>query len=373
MSAVADIMARLIPEPENVQVPADVLDEAKAAGAQSAAKDIQAKLAQALAPLKCAQDQYGEFVIEAHVGQRLEVLNIDSGAGEDAIRQVLKSATSKMPPKTFLDNTKAQLRIDARNANRQITVFQRVARDGGAHIIDLGDPAGQIVRVENGSWQVTANTGIAFLRGRGYGALPVPIRPSCPSEALKLLCRWALRCGVPQHRALMMIVALVTWLRTGNAYPLLLFYGPPGSGKSVAARFCLLLIDPPISLALPNVGQDISDIAAAAQQRHVVSFDNASKLSGAFQDVLCTCATGGEIMNRRYYKQGESIVLPIHRPVLITAVQPVVSRPDLMSRTIPIEFAQLSARKAESALLEDFLNQRPMLLGALIELLAVDT
>ena len=55
----------------------------------------------------------------------------------------------------------------------------------------------------------------------------------------------------------------------------------------------------------------------------------------------------------------------------MTAVQPVITRPDLLSRAIPIEFSQRETRKAEDEILEEFKAMRPVLLGALCDLLAV--
>jgi hypothetical protein len=54
----------------------------------------------------------------------------------------------------------------------------------------------------------------------------------------------------------------------------------------------------------------------------------------------------------------------------MTAVQPVITRPDLLSRAIPIEFGQRETRKREDEIMSEFMAQRPALLGALCDLLA---
>lgn len=347
---------------------ADVEAEAKAGSDQD--RENNALAAMARLQSEVALDQYGEFNCLAMVGSRREVVNIDSAAGGDYIFGVFSAITGKYPPKSQIDNIRAILRNDARNRSARMTVHQRIAALDGARIIDLGDAAGNCVVIRNGAWDIVPNEAVALIRGRGYGALPIPVQPSDAQQAVFRLAKWLAKLGVPTSRVTLVLVTLVAWLRTGNAYPLLLLYGAAGSGKSMAARLITLLIDPTDSMTMPNISMDTEHIAAAAQHRHLLTFDNVSKLSAAIEDTLCTCATGGEIIDRKLYSNGDIAVLPIHRPVLMTAVQPVITRTDLMSRAIPIEITAPATRLGEDEILSKFLEQRPKLLGALCELLA---
>jgi hypothetical protein len=363
-----------ITDNEKIVLPADIATEVqkqtKHENEQSHADKAKAAQA-ALANLKsgCAINQFGTFVVKAQFGKRIDAVGIESEAGEDYIRQVMQSAVKKMPPKAEIGNIQAEMRIDARRANRRLMMFQRIATHDGTRYIDLGDADGSCIRVGATGWEIAHNTEIAFTRGRGYGQLPMPIQATSARHAFKLVLDWLISLGILKSRAALVTAALVAWLRTGNAYPLLLFYGSPGAGKTVAAKLVMMLIDPTDSMKLPNVQTDSEHIAAAAQHRWVLTFDNESKLSAAEQDLFCTCSTGGEIVTRAMYTNGDIATLPIHRPVLITAVQPVVTRPDLMSRTIPIEFAPREIRKGEDEILDEFMKMRPALLGALCELL----
>lgn len=355
-----------------IPVPLALAEEVEAEAQQAEAQDVGSKTREAVRALmeQVRQDQFGDFLFVAQGSARREVLSLESVAGTDYIVNTIRIASGKFPPKSQIENLKSLFRIEGRQNTARITTHVRIARNDGAQVIDLGDAEGRCVRIENGGWQIEANEQIAFLRGRGYGALPAPIRPRSPQVAFRLLFDWLLSLGIPRSRAALVLVTLVAWLRTGGTYPVLQLYGTPGSGKSTAARLILLLIDPTESAALPNVGADVEHIAAAAQHRHIISFDNVSRLSGAQQDVLCTCATGGEIVVRRLYTNGDTAILPIHRPCLITSVQPVITRGDLMSRAIPVEFQQRAERKSDTRILDEFLEVRPGLLGALCELAA---
>jgi hypothetical protein len=356
-----------------IDLPNDLLSEVEAEAKQGTQQDVSKKLEQSMGVLKAGvlEDQFGEFNISVVIGRRREVINIESGAGKDAIRQVIQTGTGKLPPKAHIENIQALIRMAARADGKKGLVYQRIAYVDGARLIDLGDPEGHCVRVVPGAWELTQDGTAAFLRGRGYGAHPMPVPSRSPRHAFHIIYEWLLALGVRKSKAALVVVALVAWLRTGNTYPILLLYGPPGSGKTVAAKLILMLIDPTESGALPNIGMDTEHIGAAAQHRHILSFDNLSKLSAANQDTLCTCSTGGEIVGRRLYSNGDIAVLPIHRPVLMTAVQPVITRPDLLSRAIPIEFSQRETRKGENEIMAEFMEVRPGLLGALCDLLAV--
>lgn len=358
---------------ERIEVPVDVAREVEAAVNMQQADKVQQTLTQVIATLNCAQDQYGGFVVSAPIGQRIETVNIDSSVGEDAIRAKMKDASGKMPPKSLMDNIKAEIRIGARHAGRQVKTHRRVACSEGTYSIDLGDATGRVVKISNGQWDVVGGGDIAFIRQRGYAALPEPVRPQSSRQGLILLLQLIERLGVPKSRAPLVIVLLVCWLKEGVTYPVLALYGAPGGGKSTAALQLLMLVDPPATGQLPNIAQSVDHIAAAAQARHILTIDNASKFSAELQDILCTCSTGGEILQRELYTNGGVVVLPIHRGVMVTSVSPVITRPDLMSRTIPVEFTPREDRRSVAELMDEFNAHSSELFGALVELVAAST
>lgn len=356
-----------------VALPPGIAREVEAVVTDQQADKAQKSLAQVITTLNCAQDQYGNFVVSALIGQRIETVSIDSGVGEDVIRSVMKDASGKMPPRSLMDSIKAEMRIGARRAGRQVVTHRRVAHSGNTYTIDLGDATGQVVNVSNGQWELVDGGQVAFSRQRGYAALPEPVR--CPSakHGLALLLKFLDRLGVPKSRAPLVIALLVCWLKEGVTYPVLALYGAPGGGKSTAAFQLLMLVDPPSTGKLPTVAQAVDAIAAAAQARQILTIDNASKFSAEIQDVLCTCSTGGEILQRELYTNGGVVALPIHRGVMVTSVSPVITRPDLMSRTIPVEFIPREDRRSVAELMDEFDAHSSELFGALVELVAAST
>ena len=351
---------------------AEVSEEAKDSDAATEQeRKSSGQAARALLLKSGAETQFGAFVLLGNIGGRYAPVHIREEAGTDYIRAVMQAATKKMPPKTEVENLCVDVRNSAREAGRRTTVHQRIARTQEGRVLDLGDKAGNVVIITADGWRLELNTEIAFIRGRSYGALPTPIRAASSRGAFKLLFDWLVSLGTSKSRAPLVVAALVSWMRTANAYPLLLLFGAPGTGKTTAARLIFLLIDPSESLTLPTIKSDAEHVAAAAQHRHILTFDNESKLSAAEQDLFCVCVTGGEVVGRALYTDGDVAILPIHRPVLITAVQPVVTRPDLLSRTIPVEFGERLVRRRDDEIMKAFFQMRPELLGALLELLVL--
>ncbi len=361
------------PDEDRVSFDDEIEEEVAQASAEQKTKSAeQAKTAtnNAISALAVYENQFSEFVLHVSMGGRMEVIQLDSSLASDFLSKLVRENTNKLPTKQGLEELRTVLRILAREKRARIITAYRVAKHRSGYALDLGD---KCVLITSQDCTIEINASIPFVRGRGYGTLPDPIFPGTARAALEILLKWAINeLGIPKRCAPLFVVALVECLRVGTAYVVLSFYGPPGSGKSVAARLTTLLIDPTESGALPNIKMDADSIAAAAQHRHVLTFDNLSRLSAADQDLFCTCSTGGEIMVRKLYSNGDTAILPIHRPVVITSVQPVVTRPDLLSRTLPIEFSPRTggSRKSEADLIEKFMEQRPTLLGALCVLLS---
>jgi hypothetical protein len=107
----------------------------------------------------------------------------------------------------------------------------------------------------------------------------------------------------------------------------------------------------------------------AANNGHVLAFDNVSGLSPWLSDALCRVASGGSFAVRRLYTDDEEALFKVARPTVLNGIEEVIGRADLADRAIfltlrPIDEEQ---RRSEAELWREFELARPMILGALLD------
>ena len=81
-------------------------------------------------------------------------------------------------------------------------------------------------------------------------------------------------------------------------------------------------------------------------------------------------ATGGGYAKRTLWTSTDETAVNLRRPVMINGINPVVSRPDLLDRSLCLDIPQLKKRKTDESLVEDFNKDRPQILAGLLDLLS---
>ena len=295
-----------------------------------------------------------------------------SEAALDAIISACMAASSRFPSQQQIDAALAQARASARKFGNSVPFSLRVAENDGALWLDLG--AGRLARVDEVGVSLVDDAALGapiFVRGTGAGELPDPTLPASPGEGLRVVLRYLQQTfGLDSQQGLLLTAAIMEWMRPGTPHPVLSVFGGAGSGKSMFAEFVVSLIDP-CNVGRTTVSTDGRDLAAAAQQRHVLMIDNASRLDRDTSDLLCIMSTGGVRQERQLYTNGEMAQLRLHKGVVITSVSPVVVATDLQTRTLQIEIKPRQTRRSEDEMRAEFADKRPYLIGALLSLLSV--
>src|SRR5216117_3170406 len=115
-------------------------------------------------------------------------------------------------------------------------------------------------------------------------------------------------------------VLIVAWLlaalRSNGPYPLLAISGEQGSAKTVLSKLLRALVDPSVApvRALPR---EERELMIAANNGHLLAFDNLSGLPAWLSDALCRLASGGSFAVRRLYTDDEEILFQAARPLLV--------------------------------------------------------
>jgi len=246
-------------------------------------------------------------------------------------------------------------------------VHQRVA--GCGHplqtiAIDLLNAQSEVVEITAGGWNIVGDSAFSFHYHPGNLPLPRPVPAEPP--ALNLL-RSLLNLPGPQDW-LRCLAWLLAALRPSGPYPILVLQGPPGSGKSFAARVLRSLIDPAIA-SLCSLPFSESSLLTLAHNHWVLAFDHIVHASNRISSALCRLSTGhGFFFNERYHAI-EPVPLTVQRPILLTVPTPCYwnPRPDLTDRTLTVTLPAMppQERRSEAELCSAFEAARPSLLGAL--------
>ncbi len=301
------------------------------------------------------------------------VVNADSMAATDAISTAVLVATGKPASANLLEAVKAQVRHEARQEGCTTPVYLRIAFVGDVAYVALRP--GRVACITRRGWGVVDDLapGVPlFRRGAGTGEQPDPVESESATGALRFVLGILQgKFGLTPAQALAVLAAVLEWHRTGTPHPILELVGAAGSGKSTLADWLLSLVDPAGDGRRITVGTAGPDIAAAAQQRYVMVIDNAGKFDKATSDMLCVLSTGGTLLVRLLYTNGETASLNLHRPLIVTAVSPVCTAPDLQSRTVRVEMPPRQGDMTpEDVLRADLDARKPKVLSALYTLLS---
>ena len=165
----------------------------------------------------------------------------------------------------------------------------RIAEHEGRIYLDLADQAWRAVEIGPEGWRVNAEPPVRFRRPTGMLPLPMP-RPGGTLDQLTSLLNRPAQDGL-----------VTTWLLAalchGGPYPLLVIAGEQGSAKTALSKILRALVDPNVA-PVRSLPREERDLFIAANNGHVLAFDNLSALAPWLSDALCRLASGGSFAVR---------------------------------------------------------------------------
>ncbi len=240
-------------------------------------------------------------------------------------------------------------------------VFTRIAHYQGKLYIDLCNQDWEFVEVDQRGWHIITNPPIPFKQTRGMKQLPTPLLSMDKDYDLREFTNldddgWYLVMG---------------WLLGAYGpgdYPILVLNGEQGSGKSTLSEVLRRLIDPN-EADLRSSPRDEQTLMIAASNSHVLAFDNLSSVPDWLSDSLCRISTGAGFASRQLYTDSEEIILSVKRPMLINGITDLVTRGDLLSRSIILTVPPLddTNRRAKVDFWNEFEAAQPYLFGEILD------
>jgi hypothetical protein len=268
------------------------------------------------------------------------------------------SAASAATISLAVDLLEARAQFDA----PERTVHIRVAEHDDRTYLDLADNDWRAIQIAPDGWQVVTSPPVRFRRAAGMLSLPFPQRGGS-IEALAAFL------NLPAPDEFVVVVAwLLAALQQGGPYPLLVIAGEQGSAKTMLTKILRALIDPNAAPTRAPPREE-RDLMIAANNGHILAFDNLSGLPSWLSDALCRLASGGSFAIRQLYTDCDEVLFQAARPAILNGIEDVVCRSDLADRAIFLALEPISdeRRRMERQLWREFEVARPRILGALLD------
>lgn len=293
-------------------------------------------------------------------GEHKEVHRINSKAFRNWLRDLYYARYHHGFGNNQRDEINDTLEAKAAATGRVENVYVRIAKRGSKLYLDLANDAWGVVEIDKNGWKVREDSPVNFRRPNGMLPLPTPEDSGSINELKEYM----------EFSTDEEFVLTVSWLigayHPQGPYPVLVFIGQAGSGKTTRARLLGMLIDPR-EPAL-RVGQPNADsIDIAAKNTHVLIFDNLSNVPSWFSDRLCTLSTGGGSSRRKLYEDDGEVLFDAKRPVILTGIDELATRGDLLDRSLLVYPKRIEQYQPEKTLLADFKRAQPRLLGVILD------
>jgi hypothetical protein len=228
------------------------------------------------------------------IGGHRETWPVRSSRFRGWLRRHYYDATGDAPSAAALNSALNLLEARAQFDSPERTVHVRVAEHDGHIYLDLADTSWRAVDIGPDGWQVVGEPPVHFRRPAGLLPLPIPQRGGALAQLASFL---NLR---DQDELILVSTWLLAALRSGGPYPLLVITGEQGSAKTFLAKLLRALVDPNAA-PVRTLPREERDLFIAANNGHVLAFDNLSALPSWLSDTLCRLASGGSFAVRQLY------------------------------------------------------------------------
>jgi len=307
-------------------------------------------------------DEAGECYATFPVGAHRESWPLASKAFRRWLSVRSYEETGLAPGGQALDDTIRVLEARAYSEGPERVPHMRAGEMGGRAYLDLADAAWRSVEIDGEGWRMVDRSPVAFVRSG-------QMRPLAEPEAgygIEELRRFV---NVESEEYFLLLVAwIIAALRSTGPYPVLVFSGEQGTGKSTISRLVRSLVDPNAA-PIRAVPKDDRDLVVGAVNSHVIALDNLSSVPSWLSDALCRLSTGGGFASRMLHTDREESVMQAMRPIILNGIPSLTDRPDLASRAVTVRLRPIAEteRRTEAEFWEDWATTAPRVLGVLLD------
>jgi len=308
-------------------------------------------------------DEIDEAYAQVDIDGKKRIFKVETRAFKKFLGKFYWDTTGKAIDTQSLEKTVNIISGIAEYDGPQYKLYNRVGVYNNDYWYDLGDS--RAVCCKSGSWEIIDDVPIIFRTSQHQNPQVLPSRDG--SDISLLLKHIAIKSDEQQ---ILFLVWVVSCFIPKIPHPLMIFYGEKGSAKSTTMSFLRLIIDPSKTELLSMPKQD--QLERQLFYNYAAFYDNLTRIYQSTSDIFCRAITGSGNTERKFYTQDEDIIRNIRCVVGLNGINNVARSPDLIDRSIIIEFKRISKeeRKTGEAVKEAFLKDLPSILGGIFDVLA---
>jgi hypothetical protein len=245
-------------------------------------------------------------------------------------------------------------------------MFTRCAWHNDELFYDLNDEEKTVVHVTEDGWEIIENPDVLFYRHGTMSSQVIPVSGGKDLNVLNKHYKFKHKDDVILH-----IVSLITKFLPQIPHPIDVVHGEKGASKTTSQRKDKSIVDPDRS-DIRVMSKTKDDLAIMLDKLYFICLDNITNISSEISDLLCMAATGGTFVKRKLYSNDDETILEFMRPVSLSGINVIATKPDLLDRCILLELERLSPseRKTEKTIWEEFNADKPVILGMIFTILS---
>lgn len=311
------------------------------------------------------QNDLGEAYAAVTLNGHKEVMKVKNKKFKMWLTKQYYDATKRAPGSDAMNQALGVMEMKAAFEGDEHKLQLRVTEKDGAFYYDLANEDWSVVKIEPNVCQVLNEHPILFTRNKNTKA---QVLPDFAGDLKLLLNHVRIK---NEDDQILYLTYVVTCLIPSIPHAVLVFSGEKGASKSTSMRLTRQVVDPAVQdlLTMPN---SLQDLALSLANNYMPSFDNLDGLSAEKSDLLCIASTGGGFSKRTLFTDDDETLLDLRRCVGLTGINVVVTRADLIDRSIIIELDRIpeDERKEERDVWEAFEKDRAHIVGGALQALA---
>jgi len=316
------------------------------------------------------EDQFGEQFAQYQTATHAEIAPIRSKTIRDDLSQLfMRHSTDKPAGRATVDAVIDTGLVTLKDGERALYGRTMTEADSRTVRYDLCNDRWQTVTIRPSGWEFETMAHPVFRRYKHQRPQCKPVPGGDINELWKFLPQLGNEETESKHRLMTLVFLVGGIVLSGRSTFALLLNGIEGSGKSTAAWCLRELIDPSASPICRDI-YDLGKLVHYLCHNRVCILDNLTSIRPDLSDLLSASITGAGDTKRKHYTDDEDVVRIFQPVIIITSISNVVKQPDLLDRCISIRLERLPEPKAEQTFKKEFLEAKPRIFGALLDVIS---